>query len=318
MKDEVIDYLLERDIFLKNLQLDAANLISDEKWREFFSKRGEMLESLKLSWLDFSMNDETVEYLVAGCPNLKRLKLKKCFKVGDASLDAMSRLQNLEHLSIRFNLPTTAPPIINLIKRLGPKLSTLSLEQFGSADDEVLETIRNSCAKLSKLRFTENDYCTDAGYTALFTNWTNPPLKFIDLSSNRDIDCTNPDGPEDPVGLTSTGFKALMLHSGSKLESLDVSSCRHISHAALYEVFNGVKQYPELREINFSLLPHVDTAIVAGIFKSCPNIKKVVVFACFGVRDVVVPLGVALIGIPSAQDSIIQEGGGIPVFDYRS
>ena len=315
MKDEVIDYLLERDVSLQHLQLDATNLISDNKWREFFSKRGKMLESLKLSWLDYSLNDETVDYLVDGCPNLKRLKLKKCFKIGDASLEAISRFRNLEHLSLRFNLPTTALSLIKLIKQLGPKLSTLSLEQFESADDEVLNTIRNSCRNLSKLRFTENDYCTDAGYTALFTSWTNPPLKFIDLSSNRDIDCTNPDGPEDPVGLTSTGFKALMLHSGSKLESLDVSSCRHISHETLSEIFDGWKQYPVLKNINFSLLPHVDTAVVAGIFKSCPNIKKVVVFACFGVRDVVVPSGVALIGIPNAHNSIIQEGGGIPVFD---
>lgn len=304
----MIDYILERDVPLRHLQLEAANLISEAKWREFFGKAGHRLETLKLAWLDYSLNDETMAFLAVGCPNLKRLKLKKCFRIGDASLQAISQLTGLEHLSLRFIQPNSAEPLTNMLRSVGSKLQTLSLERFEDADDEVLAKIHATCSKLRKLRFTENDYCTDAGFAELFTSWANPPLSVVDLSSNRDLDKSNPDGPQDPVGLASDGLLALMAHSGSKLEKLDISSCRHISHRAFAAVFNGEKKYPSLREINISFLTTIDTGIMAGMFKSCPSMRKVTAFGCFGVSDVVVPAGVALIGVPNAQEAIIKEG----------
>ena len=305
----MIDYILDRKVPLKELQLDAANLVSDGKWREFFAQQGNLLESLKLSWLDYSMNDETAEHLVRGCSNLKRLKLKKCFKLGDAALEALSGLQHLEHLSLQLMLPTSIDTVNALISAVGSKLQTLSLEKFENADDSTLEVIRSSCGRLTKLRFTNNDLCTDQAFTNLFTYWANPPLSFVDLSSNRDVDYTKPDGPEDPIGLASEGFKALMAHSGSKIERLDVSSCRHISNEDLSEVFDGIKQYPLLKDVNISFVQKAETPAVAGMFKSCPKLTKVTAFACVNLRDVMVPTGVALIGVPNAQDSIIQEGG---------
>ena len=307
-KDEVFNYILERNITLRHLQLYAANLVSDVKWREFFDKRGKYLETLKLSWLDYSMDDETVAHLAKGCPNLKRLKMKKCFKVGEQAFEVIGSLGNLEHLSLHLIQPIACLYIVALINTVGPKLRTLSLEKFEHANDAVLEAIHSHCAQLSKFRFTENDYCTDAGFVSLFTDWINPPLTFIDLSSNRDLDYTNPDGPKEPVGLASEGFKALMKHSGSRLERLNISSCRHITHEAFSKVFDGVKQYPYLKDINISLLTKIDTTIVAGMFKSCPRLTKLTAFACFNVKDVIVPTGVALIGVPNAQDTIVQEG----------
>ena len=308
LKDEVIDYILERNIPLENLQLEAANLVSNEAWIKFFNSCGERLETLKLSWLDYSMDDETFTHLVASCPNLKRLKIKKCFRLSDNALCALQNFKNLEHLSLRFPTPTSSPPLCDLIAAIGSNLRTLSLESFVEADDEVLTSIHATCTKLQKLRFCENDLCTDAGYVSLFKNWPNPPLTFIDLSSNRSIDYTQPDGPEEPIGLASAGFEALMAHSGERLERLDISSCRHIAYDAFARVFNGKTNYPLLREINISFLTKIDTAVVAGIFRSCPSMKKVTAFGCFNVIEVMVPRRVALIGVPNAQDSIVQEG----------
>jgi DNA repair protein RAD7 len=132
----------------------------------------------------------------------------------------------------------------------------------------------------------------------------------------RDMDNTNPDGPEEePIGLASPGFREMMAHSGSRLEFLDIASCRHISHEAFVEVFDGVKQYSHLREINLSFCPVVDTQIVAGIFRSCPQIKKVVTFGCFLVEDVIVPRGIVLIGAPRAGEQLEQFGE--VVLDYQ-
>lgn len=269
---------------------------------------GERLEFLKLTWLDYSMDDDAFSDLIRYCPNLNRLKLKKCFRLTDAALSAMKDLKQLEQLSLRFPTPTSSDALAELISSIGPNLKTLSLENFTDADDDVLSTIHTSCKQLQKLRFTENDYCTDAGFVGLFTEWPNPPLAFIDLSSNRSVDYSMPDGPEDPIGLASAGFEALMKNSGARLEHLDISSCRHITYETFSNIFDGKNQYPFLKDINISFLTKIDTAIVAGMFRSCPELIKVTAFGCFNVIDVAVPKGVALIGVPNAQDSIVQEG----------
>ena len=307
-KDEVIDYIIERNVPLKSFQLEAANLVSNGKWMAIFESCGHRLETLKLSWLDYSMDDDTFSYLVRCSPKLKRLKLKKCFRLGDAALRAMTQLEQLQHLSLQFPTTTSPASIAELIASAGPRLESLSLESFSDADDDVLSMIHSSCTRLHKLRFTENDYCTDAGFANLFNGWSNPPLATIDLSSNRSVDYAAPDGPEEPIGLASAGFEALIDHSGSRIEHLDISSCRHITYESFSKIFDGKNQFPLLKEINISFLTKIDNVIAVGLFKSCPQLVKLTAFGCFNVVEVPVPKGVALIGVPNAQDSIVHEG----------
>ena len=307
-KDEVLDFMIERNVPVKQLQLEAANLVSDAKWVEYFKKCGHRLETLKLSWLDNSMDDDVFYALVFHCPNLRRLKVKKCFKLTSATLGPMAKLKSLEHLSLCFNVPIPAHMLAELIFVIGPSLRTLSLESFSDADDDVLAAVRSHCSRLRKLRFTENDYCTDAGFVALFTEWPNPPLTMIDLSSTRSIDYATPDGPEEAVGLASAGFNAMMTHSGSGIERLDISSCRHIGYDSFSSKFNGILQNPSLKEINISFLPKIDTSIIAGMLKSCPQLSRITAFGCFNVTDIAVPRGIALIGLPHSQDLLLQQG----------
>lgn len=308
MKDNVLQYMLDRTLKIKHLQLDAANLISDVCWRQLFIKLGAQLESLKLSNLDSSLDDETVEVLSIHCPNLRRLKLKHCWKLGDKSLDAITGLSKLEHLSLEFLGERKTESVVKLLETLGHNLRTFSLQSFHDVDDKVLDAIHRHCHRLEKLRLSDNAVCTDQGYVNLFTEWSNPPLRYIDVSSTRDVDNSNPDGPSDPVGLASQGFITMMKHSGATLETLNISSCRHISHVAFEDVFNRGHVYPHLKDLDISFQTAVDDFVATAIFKSCPAIKKLTAFACFKVRDVRVPTGVALIGGLRAQDSIIVEG----------
>jgi len=312
-KDSNVDYMIEKGKHLEEIQLLGANLVANDKWIELFIARGQDLKALKVEWLDAAFDDQAIEALSTFCPNLERLKIERCKKLGEDSIDAIARMEHLQHLTLRFYSEIPHQKLINLITSVGANLRTLCLEHFLDASNEpndaVLETIHNTCTKLRKFRFTENNECSDAGYVNLFSNWSNPPLYYADINSTRDMDNTNPDGPDDePIGLASNGFRELMAHSGSRLEFLDISSCRHISHEAFAEVFDGNKQYPHLAEINLSFCPVVDTQIIAGIFRSCPSIKKVVTFGCFQVEDVVVPRGIVLIGAPKAQDQIEQFG----------
>ncbi|KAF2748941.1 RNI-like protein [Sporormia fimetaria CBS 119925] len=312
-KDSNMEYMIEKAQRLTDIQLLGANLVSNDKWIDLFIARGHDLKSLKVEWLDAAFDDQAVEALVTFCPNIERLKIERCKQLGVESIDALTRLHKLQHLTLRFFQEVPIERVINLIGHVGANLRTLCLEHFLDGSDEpndnILEAIHTTCHKLEKFRFTENHECTDQGYTNLFTGWANPPLRYADVNSTRDLDNANPEGPQDnPVGLATNGFLALMQHSGSALEFLDISSCRHIGYEAFAHIFDGEKQYPRLQEINLSFCPVVDTQIVAGIFRSCPKIKKVVTFGCFQVMDVVVPSGIVLIGAPKAQDAIEQFG----------
>lgn len=318
MKDGVLEYIAEHNKDVKSLQLDACNLISDTCWQKFFRTCGPKLETVKLSNLDCSFSDETVKTMVASCPNLRSLKLKVCWLPTDESLEAIATCTKLEHLSLDLVKESECDEIVQVIRNVGSNLQTLSLIGFNNADDRVLDEIHDKCRHISKLRISENDQCTDQGFARLFTNWDNTPLSFVDLSRTRDVDNSNPDGPEEAVGLASEGFKAMMAHSGERLEKLNISSCRHISHEALSTVFDGNnknnnnnnnnkhQQFGNLKELDISFLTQVDDYLVGCIFQSCPAIKKVIAFGCFNVRDICAPAGVALVGGVNAHVSFLQ------------
>ncbi|RAH69017.1 DNA repair protein Rad7, protein [Aspergillus aculeatinus CBS 121060] len=308
LKDQVVGYMLSRDLQIKSLQLDATNLVSDPSWRQLFQKLGPQLESLKLSNLDCSLDNETVEALTSCCTALRCLKLKHCWKLGDRSLQAISNLTSLVHLSLHFYQEVGNETLLQTINQVGPNLQTLSLEGFTTADDHLLDMIHAKCRTLTKLRFSNNVTCSDKGFVRLFSDWPNPALEIVDLSSTRDIDNANPDGPAEATGLASHGFIALMNHSGSMIRKLNISSCRHISHAAFAEVFSDGRTYSRLMELDVSFHTVMDDYLVGQIFRSCPNIQKLVAFACFNIRHIKIPPGVALIGGLKAQDSIVLEG----------
>ncbi|PNS15682.1 DNA repair protein rhp7 [Sphaceloma murrayae] len=313
LKDDAVEYMLDKCDNITYLQLYTANLVSDEMWIKIFQKYGEQLETVKLTWLDATFGDDIATAMIANCPNIRRLKFKKCRRLGSEAVSMLSKLKHLEHLSLQISSDVTPETLVTLIKRVGPQLKTLSLEHFLDLDDSVLNAIHESCANLQKLRITENDTATDAGFASLFTKWGNLPLTIVDLNSTRDMDNNNPNGPADAIGLADNGFRALMKHSGETLRVLDIASCRHISLSTFIDVFDGIKIYPALETANLSFCSCVDTRVIAGIFRSCPAIKQVIAFGCFDVMDVVVPRGVVLIGVPKAQDAIEQVGAGLGV-----
>lgn len=314
-KDDTVEYLLDRCKNINHLHLYAANLVTDGMWNQLFLEAGPKFEVVKLKWLDAAFDDASVATMVENCPKIHRLKFKLCRRLGQDSINSISNLTQLEHLSLHINNEVSAEALVNLIQKRGSALRTLSLEKFIDADDTVIAAIHSTCNRLIKLRFSENDYASDAAYVSLFTNWTNPALTFVDLDSTRDVDNNNADGPENPIGLASAGFKALMAHSGPALKHLDIASCRHVTLSAFLDVFSGEHTYPKLEYVNISFCPRADTSVVAGIFKSCPALKQLVAFGCFEIANVVVPRDVALIGVPKAQDAIEQFGVGIEVDD---
>ncbi|KAK5076908.1 UV-damaged DNA-binding protein rad7 [Lithohypha guttulata] len=310
LKDDSLHYMLEKNHKIKHLQLGATNLISDPAWIDLFQQMGSQLETLKLSELNDAMKDSTVEIMAAKCTTLRRLKMRSCPHMTEASINSISTMTTIEHLSLSVAQDSGSEVLVNLISNLGPNLKTLSLEDYFYADDTVLAAIKQHCTRLKKLRLTGGASFTDAMFANLFwEDWSNPPIPFVDLSCNRDTDPDIGPGEEeagnpDAVGFGSNAFKGLFQHSGSNLERLDLHSNRHISHEALIEVFDGVKIYPALQDIDLSFVTHVDDVVMSGIFKSCPALQKLTVFACFSINELQIPRGIAVIGIPTAQTAV--------------
>jgi DNA repair protein RAD7 len=336
MKDSALRYLIDKCNDLQELQLGATNLVSEKAWLELFHHRGAQLTSFKVSEVQEHFSDAVVLEMANRCTNLKRLKLRACSHLTEASVKALYSLTGLEHLTLAVAQNDTTPQtLVELVAVLGPNLKTLCLEGFDYDDgvssssdegdedadsptekpenpnihDEVLLAIRHHCKQLRKLRFTRNSNCSDNAFSNLFDAWENKPMCHIDLSECRWVDNANPDGPGDfQIGVASNAFKSLMKHSGQTLQVLDLHSCRHIAHLSLTDVFDGKKQYPEMRRIDLSFVSQVDEEVMAGIFRSCPALTKLVVFACFNARGADIPAGIAVIGLPNAQDSIVIQG----------
>lgn len=101
MKDEAMAYMLEKCRNLRHLQMYAPNLVSNDMWERYFKDAGKQLETIKLKWLDDAFEDETVQIMAMHCPNLKRLKLELCRRIGEPALVAIGTMPKLEHLSLQ-------------------------------------------------------------------------------------------------------------------------------------------------------------------------------------------------------------------------
>ncbi|TFB04412.1 DNA repair protein rhp7 [Trichoderma ghanense] len=305
-KDEVMDYLLSRDIPLESFYLHGANLLSEEKWHEFLAAKGKSLKELQVYFTDRHFGDETLGLMKGCCPQLTRLKVCHNQKVTDAGVTAIGQLSSLRHLSLELLQDLSSEALKSCITQIGKDLVTLSLKRVPDADDSVLDAIHDNCRSLAKLRITESEAMTDNGFTRLFADWENSSLEFVDFQKCRQLDAAHPRENPKNIGLCSEGFKALMNHSGRTLRHVNVHACRNISREAFEEAFNETTQYPELRHLEISFCEEVTDFILGCIFRACPNIKEVNVFGCMKVKEVRVPRGVILIGVPNAQGMITE------------
>ncbi|KAK2066516.1 hypothetical protein P8C59_000326 [Phyllachora maydis] len=311
-KDEVMDFLLGRDIQLESLYLHGANLLSDEKWQEFLRKRGKSLRKLQVYYTDNHFGDDTLALLATACPNLKRLKVKFNQKVTGKGIKEIAKIETLEHLGIHLSDPSGQRDYVHpdcyvyLINKVGSRLRTFSVTNNEDLDNTVLDALRNNARRLEKLRITDSRVMTDDGFARLFTGWQNPGLAFLDLQRNRHVDASKPAENRASIGLCSDGFRALMAHSGRTLRDLNVHADRHITAAAFEDVFAEHRTYPEMKRLEISFCDQVTDFIVGCAFRSCPNLRALNVFGCMRVRDVMVPRGKLLVGVPNAQGMVME------------
>lgn len=305
-KDEVMDYLISRHAKLEDLYLHGANLVTESMWKKFLQNKGTPLKSLRVYFTDQHFGDDALALLSTCCPSLLRLKVRHNQKVTGDGVKKVAKLKSLQHLG--FQLDTCVHPdvYVHVLNEIGSDLRTFSLTLVPDMDNTVLDAIHTNCRQLRKLRITDSEVMTDDGFARLFRDWKNPALTFIDLSKCRQLDSVHPRQNPDNIGLCSNGFRALMAHSGQNLMHLNIHACRHISRAAFEDVFGPDKVYKHLTELEVSFCEEVDDFVVGSIFRSCPNLRNLNIFGCMKVRDVLVPRGKILVGMPNALGMVIE------------
>ncbi|KAK2019818.1 RNI-like protein [Colletotrichum eremochloae] len=305
-KDEVMDYLLTRDTKILSFNIHGANLLSDSSWSRFILTKGADLEAIQVYYTDKHFGDDILDQLSINCPKLNRLKVYHNQKVTNIGVRAIGDLKTLKHLGLHLQHDISPKSLSHMICGAGRSLETLSLRKMPKANDEVLTAIKNTCRSLRKLRITDSENMTDEGFVDLFTDWENPAIDIIDFQKCRHLESTNPRDNPDRVGLCSDGFRALMKHSGGKLKILNIHACRHIKRDAFEDVFSKDDQYPHLTKLEISFIEDVDDFVLGRIFRSCPNVREINVFGCMKVKDVKVPRGKVLVGVPNAIGMVIE------------
>ncbi|KAK8030533.1 hypothetical protein PG990_000267 [Apiospora arundinis] len=307
-KDEVMNYLITRQTPLESLYLHGSNLVSEESWNKFLVAKGKNLKSLRVYFTDKHVGNNFTAKVKETCPGLKCLKVAHNQQVTDEGIEHIAAIEGLEQLSIQLIKPTSTEPYVKVINSIGKSLRTLSLtgESLSDLDDRVLDAIHDNCTSLRKLRITHSEIMTDAGFARLFKDWANKPLTFIDFEKCRHIDSAKPRENAHLNGLCSDGFCALMNHSGKALKHLNVHACRHIKREAFEDVFSLDKEYPELENMEISFCEEVTDFIVGCIFRTCPKLKNLNVFGCMKLKEVKVPKGKILVGMPNAMGMEIE------------
>ncbi|KAI0157563.1 RNI-like protein [Xylariaceae sp. FL1272] len=299
-KDKVMQYLITRHLELEHLHISGANLLSEQVWTDYLTAKGKSLKSLQISYTDKHIGDDFLGKLPKLCPSLEYLKICHNQQITDVGVSHIGELSQLHKLSLDLNNLTTTEVYVDLVRKLGKQLRSLSLTRVSDVDDRLLDALHEHCTSLTKLRITGSEFMTDAGFARLFKDWGNCRLSFIDLEKNRYVDSSKPRDNAHMVGLCSAGFEALMEHSRSQMRKLSVHACRHISREAFERVFATDKTYPELRDLELSFCEEVTDYVVGCIFRCCPNLRELNVFGCMKVKDVRVPRGKILVGVPNA------------------
>lgn len=305
-KDEVMDYLISRNLELTDLYLSGSNLISEDKWVEFIEKKGHALKSLRVYWTDKHFTDKVAGRIRDICKSLERIKVCHNQHLTQVGVVNLALVESLRHLSLDMREPVIPDMYIEALDGRGAHLQTLSLTRVPELDNSVLDAIHCKCRSLRKLRITDSEVATDAGFVRLFRDWENPGLTFLDLQKCRQLEAHRPRENPDKVGLCSNGFRALMVHSGKTLKYLNLHGCRHIEASAFEDVFSADKVYEEITKMEISFCEEVTDFVVGSIFRSCPNLRELNVFGCMKVKDVRVPRGKILVGVPNARGMVID------------
>jgi len=134
-------------------------------------------------------------------------------------------------------------------------------------DAFLTDGIRAHTRVLETLKLANLELLTDEGVAHFFTTWSRSkktlPLECIDLSRNHQ--------------LSTTSLDALLLHSGPRLENLNINAWKATSQEAL---MNISKHAPRLVKIDLGFCREIDDFIIKALMEECERLKEIKCWGC--------------------------------------
>jgi len=241
-------------------------------WKLFFESHPQLEAFLITQSPRFDL--ECMESLVTNCKGLKEVRLKEIEKMEDGFLTYLKKLKGgLSYLDL--SDPTTScseTAVVGLLKVVGPTLTYLNLGKHTLLTDNFLNKgIKPHARTLTSLVLSHLPELTDEGVAQFFSTWTeaagrkapNPPLISLDLSRNHE--------------LSSASLAAILEHSGSTLQYLNINGWKSTSEEALSDIAKLTK---DLRSLDVGWCREMDDFVMKSLMEECRRVEEVKVWGC--------------------------------------
>jgi DNA repair protein RAD7 len=274
--DSVMDTWSTAFPALKRLDLHAPFLIRVPAWKKFFESHPHLEAFLITQSPRFDI--ECLESLVTNCPDLKELRLREIGKMEDKFADHLAALEGkLTVLDLSEPGKSMSEDVlIDLVAVVGPTLRHLDLSKHDKITDAFLdEGLKPHTRVLTSLTLNHVPDLTDEGVADFFTTWAspaaqgesqqdpNPALTAVDLSRN--------------CNLSSTALSTLLVHSGGRLQHLNINGWKAASRESLEQIARFAW---DLRTLDVGFCHKVDDFVLKEILDKCERIKEIKCFGC--------------------------------------
>ena len=271
--DENILFFAKHLTNLKHIILRGSFLVTVHGWTQFFEMVGARLEGFELSSTS-RFNFDTIQALVANCPNLTTLTLSKLTHLNDEMVASLASLTQLTHLDLSHSGETiNDASVIEVLSQVGPQLVTLDLSGLRELTDDVLISgVLLHCTNIQNLILNDLDLLTDEGVCLFFHDWNarNPALLTCQLERCPKV--------------KDAAIASLLNHSGSNLRHLNLNSLDELSHEIMLKVPDSL---PQCKTLDISWVRSVNDTIVQRICENLKTLEQLKVWGCNRVTECV-------------------------------
>ncbi|KAG7449154.1 RNI-like protein [Guyanagaster necrorhizus] len=267
LSDEVMSVWSKSLPNLVSLQLLGPFLVRPPAWINFFESHPQ-LECFKITQSP-RFDVKCIETLITTSQKtLRALGLKEIGKISDEFLNCIKLLEGqLTYLDISEPSESCSEvAIIDMLSTVASTLTHLDLSNHTEVSDKVLQQgLQAYSNAITSLGLRNLPELTDAGVANFFNSWTsNPPLTFLDISR---------------IHLLNKGaLLAILAHSGSSLQELNINGWRDIDNEALEEIG---KQARDLKKVDLGFCRGVDDFTVKSIIEGNKGgLQEVKVWGC--------------------------------------
>ncbi|PPQ73574.1 hypothetical protein CVT24_007460 [Panaeolus cyanescens] len=272
---------------LRRIELLGPFLVRTPAWQKFFESHPD-LEGFMITQSP-RFDEDCARSLVKNCPNIKELRLKEIGKLNDTMLKELQKLTaGLSYLDLSDpSRSCSEDAMIDLIAAVGPTLTHLNVSKHSLLTDAfLLEGLLPHVTRLRSLVLSYLPELTDKGVAQFFNEWkNNTPLEFLDISRNEE--------------LQNEALKAILLHSGKKLQELNINGMKDAEQESIGLIGSVQKDNPrsqlvgvadtiggQLRKLDLGWCRSVDDFIIKQMIEGIPNKRGVLEGGCKQLEEI--------------------------------